>query len=110
MEALRRDPKMNSTVLHLLIDAWPAGWIKSVMDCDRQAKPAYFTFRDALTPLAVNLHAPRFHLTSGEKLRLGAWVCNDTVQVPEGTRLHYQVELAGVVIQKGGQSSAPGSQ
>lgn len=45
-ESLRRIPKIYSFAVHLLIDAWPAGWLKSLVDCDRQAKPAYFAYRE----------------------------------------------------------------
>ena len=44
-ECFRRDPKMISTAIHLFIDAWPAGWMKSIMDCERNPKPAYFACR-----------------------------------------------------------------
>ena len=101
VEALRRDPKMNSTALHLLIDAWPAGWMKAVMDYDRQAKPAYFEFREAQTPLAVNLRPDRFYGFSGETVKVGAWVCNDTQEVPAGAALRYQVELDGKILRAG---------
>ena len=52
-EAFRRDRRMNSFALHLFIDAFPAGWMKAIVDVDRQPKPAFFAYRDALTPLMV---------------------------------------------------------
>lgn len=100
-EALRRDPKMNSFAIHLLIDAWPAGWMKSIMSYDRQAKPAYFAYRDALTPLSVNLRPDRFYAFSGESVRIGAWVCNDTTEVHPGAMLRYQVKLGSQVVLTG---------
>jgi hypothetical protein len=103
-ETFRRDPKMNSIAVHLLIDAWPAGWMKSLMDCDRQAKPAYFAYREALTPLAVNLRPAAFYCFSGDSLSIPAWVCNDTLAVPAGASLRYQVELGGKILRTG---SAP---
>ncbi|MCP5537520.1 MAG: hypothetical protein H7A51_14965 [Akkermansiaceae bacterium] len=103
-EAFRRDYKMNSTALHLLIDAWPACWMKSVMDCDRQAKPAYFAFRDALTPLSVNLQLEQSYAHGGDTIRLCAWVCNDTTEVPAQATLRFQTVLDGKVLQTG---SAP---
>jgi len=101
VEALRRDPKMNSTAIHLLIDAWPAGWMKTIVDYDRQAKPAYFEFRDAQTPLAVNLRPEAFYGFSGLKMKVGTWICNDTTDVLAGAQLKYQLEMNGEVIKTG---------
>jgi hypothetical protein len=103
-ETFRRDPKLNSMAVHLLIDAWPAGWMKSLMDCDRQAKPAYFAYREALTPLAVNLRPAAFYCFSGDALSLPGWICNDTSAVPAGAVLRYQIELGGKILRTG---SAP---
>jgi hypothetical protein len=75
--------------------------MKAIMDTDRQAKPAYFAYRDALTPLAVNLQPDKFYGFSGDELRVHAWVLNDTQEIPPGATLRYQVELAGEVIQTG---------
>ncbi|MBP3360909.1 MAG: hypothetical protein J6N52_08660 [Clostridia bacterium] len=40
-EAFRRDNRMISNAIHLFIDAWPSGWMKTIMDCRRNPKPAY---------------------------------------------------------------------
>ncbi|MBI1370180.1 MAG: hypothetical protein GC162_16195 [Planctomycetes bacterium] len=100
-ESLRRMPKMNSFAVHLLIDAWPAGWLKSIMDCDRQAKPAFFAYRDALTPLAVNLQPEQLYYFGGDMVRIRAWVLNDTTEVPPDAVLRYQLERDGEIIQTG---------
>lgn len=100
-ETLRRDYKMNSFAIHLLIDAWPAGWLKAIMDCDRQAKPAYFAYRDALTPLAVNLRPDVFYGFAGETKRVGVWICNDYPKTFKNAILRYQVEFEGKVIKTG---------
>jgi len=104
-ESMRRNPKMNSFAVHLLIDAWPNGWLKSIMDYDRQAKPAYFAYRDALTPLAVSLRPHSFFAYSGDPLLINVWVCNDTPDARTGTTLRYQVKVGGRVVSTG---SAPG--
>jgi hypothetical protein len=103
---------MESFAIHLFIDAFPDGWLKALMDCERQPKPAWFAYRDALTPLAVNLRSDRRAFFSGEKMNVEAWVCNDTLDVPKGATLHYQIELDGKVLQAGStpasiQSLAP---
>jgi len=100
-EAYRRDAKMNSFAIHLLIDAWPAGWLKSLVSNDRTPKPAYYDYRDALTPLAANLRTDRYYIYSGETVPVEAWICNDTPTVPDGATIAYQLELGDKVIQSG---------
>tara|TARA_R100001369_G_scaffold76278_1_gene105410 strand:- start:8163 stop:10715 length:2553 start_codon:yes stop_codon:yes gene_type:complete len=91
-ETLRRDPKMNSFAIHLLIDAWPAGWHKAIMDSDRKAKPAYFAYREALRPIAVNLRPDAFYGFSGETGKVAVFICNDTPKIISNAYLRYQVE------------------
>ncbi|MDD5707782.1 MAG: glycoside hydrolase family 2 TIM barrel-domain containing protein, partial [Kiritimatiellae bacterium] len=65
-EAFRRDTRMNSCAIHLFIDAFPSGWMKSIMDVERQPKPAYFAYREALTPLLVSMRTDRLAYFGGE--------------------------------------------
>jgi hypothetical protein len=97
-EAFRRDSLMNSIAIHLFIDAWPSGWMKAIMDVERQPKPAYFAYREALTPLMANIRADRTAFTPGDEMRFEFWVCNDTHEVPVGAQLRYQLELNGEVV------------
>jgi hypothetical protein len=55
-ESFRRLPGMNTFAIHLFIDAWPAGWMKTIMDVNRIPKKAWFTFRDVLSPVALSCH------------------------------------------------------
>jgi hypothetical protein len=96
-EAFRRDNRMVSFAIHLFIDAWPAGWMKTIMDCLRQPKPAFFAYRDALTPLMANIRADRTAYFAGEPMQFEFWICNDTHDCPKGARLRYQFELDGRV-------------
>jgi hypothetical protein len=96
--AFRRDNRMVSFAIHLFIDAWPAGWMKTIMDCRRHPKPAYFAFRDALTPLMANLRMDRTACFGGESLPAELWVCNDTPEQPRDLELRYQIECEGKVI------------
>lgn len=100
-EAFRRDSRMASFAIHLFIDAFPDGWMKAIMDVDRNPKPAYFTYRDALTPLMVNLRADRLAFFSGETAVLEAWICNDTQASPAGTRLAWRLEMDGQAVAGG---------
>lgn len=118
-EAFRRMPRMNTFAIHLLIDAWPNGWLKSVMDVDRQPKPAWFAYRDALAPLAVQIRAPwnakapklsiancdtwsyqENTFTNGQPGKVELWICNDNAATPE-CELVYQLEADGKIIQTG---------
>ena len=97
-EAFRRDSRMVSFAIHLFIDAFPSGWMKTIMDVDRQPKPAYFAYRDALTPLMTSLRTDRWKYFAGEPISLETWVCNDTERVPEGYTLSYQLERGDRVV------------
>jgi hypothetical protein len=97
-ESFRRDPRMMSFAVHLFIDAWPAGWMKSIMDVDRQPKKAFFTYRNALEPLMVSLRCDRNKFFSGETTAIEAWICNDLNTVPNNYTLQYQIEKDGHAI------------
>lgn len=91
-EAYRRDSRMVSTAIHLFIDAWPSGWLKTIMDCKRIPKKAYFACRDALAPVLISLRSDRFTYYSGEKVSIEAFVCNDTAEKSEdGTMLCFEL-------------------
>lgn len=97
-ETFRRDPRMVSFAVHLFIDAWPGGWMKAIMDVDRQPKKAYFAYRNALEPLMVSLCSDRSHFFSGEETAIEAWICNDLNSASLGYQLKYQIEKGGKVI------------
>ncbi len=97
-ESFRRNPNMVSFAIHLFIDAWPAGWMKTIMDVDRQPKKAFFVYRDALEPLMANLRTDRYHFTSGEEIQTEGWICNDLNNSPDNYSLKYQLERKGKVV------------
>jgi len=76
----RRSDVLVSTAVHLLIDAWPSGWMKTLVDHRRKPKPAYFSFRDSLVPLRVNLRTDRFTVYDGDLCEIEAWILNDTTE------------------------------
>lgn len=82
-EAFRRDPRMVSFAIHLFIDAWPSGWMKTIMDCERTPKPAFYEYKNALEPLMVSLRSDRFTYFSGESISIEAHICNDTEETDE---------------------------
>ncbi len=100
-EAFRRDSRMNSFAIHLLIDAFPSGWMKTIMDVERRPKPAFFAYREALTPLMVNARTDRFKFFEGERISVEAWICNDLNHGSPNATLAYFVESNGKVLSSG---------
>jgi hypothetical protein len=96
-EAFRRNVNMNTFAIHLFIDAFPSGWMKTIMDVERNPKPAYFAYREALTPLMTNIRSDRNKFFSEEEVKLEAWICNDRIDVLEDLDLCCQVEIEGKV-------------
>lgn len=86
-EAFRRNPNMNTFAIHLFIDAWPSGWMKTIVDCERNPKPAFFTYQDALTPLMINIRNDRKTFFSGEQASMELFLCNDTHTVCDGHQI-----------------------
>lgn len=97
-EAFRRDTNMMSFAIHLFIDAWPAGWMKAIMDVDRNPKKAFYVYKDALAPVMVNLRTDRYHFFEREAINVEAWLCNDLNTIPKNHRLKWQLEKAGKVL------------
>ena len=101
-EAYRRDPRMVSTALHLFIDAWPSGWLKAIMDFQRNPKKAFFTSRDALAPLLISIRSDRFTYYAGEQVSIETYVCNDTnYPASEGAKLVYELYKEGQMCMHG---------
>jgi hypothetical protein len=85
----RRSDIINHTAVHLLIDAWPSGWMKTLVDVDRVPKPAYFSFKDTLKPVRVNLRCDRWKAYSGEEIEVETWFLNDS---------NYEYKNASIVV------------
>ncbi|MGG1553493.1 glycosyl hydrolase 2 galactose-binding domain-containing protein [Paenibacillus ferrarius] len=74
----RRSDCIVQSAVHLLIDAWPSGWMKSLVGVDRVPKPAYFTYAESMEPVRVHLRGDRWRAYAGEVVELEAWLLNDT--------------------------------
>lgn len=98
--AFRRMPRMNSFAVHLFIDAWPNGWMKAIMDCERNPKKAWFAYRDALTPLAVQIESERSVFYAEEEYPFQVWICNDSPHTPDA-ELRYVMEYEGKTMDSG---------
>lgn len=94
-EAYRRNPWMVSFAIHLFIDAFPSGWMKAIMDCDRNPKPAYFEYKNALEPCLISLRSDRDKYFDSEELAVECYLCNDTNDVYDGTTLRYELSREG---------------
>ncbi|HIU77710.1 MAG TPA: hypothetical protein IAC62_17670 [Candidatus Pelethocola excrementipullorum] len=90
-ESFRRNKRMVTIAIHLFIDAFPAGWMKAIMDCDRNPKPAYFAYRDALTPVMLSLRGDRNSYHPGETASVEVWGCNDESRAYQGLKVHYEI-------------------
>lgn len=99
-EAFRRDDRMISNAIHLFIDAWPSGWMKTIMDCRRNPKKAFFAYRDALEPVLLSLRTDRFTYTAGEQIRVEAYLCNDTAVQKQYTVVFELYDSQGNLVKK----------
>lgn len=97
-EAFRRDNRMVSQAIHLFIDAWPSGWMKTIMDCKRNPKPAYFAYRNALEPLHISLRCDKYTYYEGEQITVEAFICNDTDYEGECTVTYELYDQKGQMI------------
>ncbi|MEI6176198.1 MAG: sugar-binding domain-containing protein [Verrucomicrobiota bacterium] len=118
-EAFRRMPRMGTFAVHLFIDAWPNGWLKAIMDVDRNPKKAWFAYRDALASIAVQVCSPwndesgklsiqnindfsyqKNQFSSSNPGKVELWICNDTNTNPD-LELSYQLEMDDKILQTG---------
>ncbi len=99
-ESFRRSRRMVSFAVHLFIDAFPAGWMKAIMDCERRPKPAYFAYQRALTPVMVSLRTDRLHIWSDERLSVEIWGCSDLNRESRAL-LRYEASAGGRVFARG---------
>ncbi len=90
-EAFRRNPYMVSNAIHLFIDAWPSGWMKTIMDCKRNPKPAFFAYRNALEPVMLSLRTDRFTYYAGEKISIETYICNDSQLESDDLTVRYEL-------------------
>lgn len=98
-EAFRRDNKMISFAIHLFIDAFPSGWMKTIMDCERSPKPAFFAYKNALEPLLLSLRTDKTCFFEGETAEVEGWLCNDTELSGEFT-LCYELLYGGEAVSR----------
>jgi hypothetical protein len=99
-ECMRRDKRMVSFAIHLFIDAFPAGWMKTIVDCERVPKPAYFEYKKALSPILLSLRSDRFTYFDDENISIETYVCNDTNAKGEDYSVVYEAYLGEKMIKR----------
>lgn len=72
-----RSDYIESTAVHLLIDAWPCGWTKTLVDVDRIPKPAYYAFKEANIPVRVSLRRDKYTVYAGDSVTTEVYAFND---------------------------------
>ena len=97
-EAFRRNKNMVSSAIHLFIDAWPSGWMKTIMDCKRNPKPAFFSYRNSLEPTMLSLRTDRFTYYSGEKIAIETYICNDSRISGDNFTVRYELSCGGEIV------------
>lgn len=98
---LRRNKNMNSFAIHLFIDAFPSGWLKAIMDCERTPKKAYFDYADCLSPIFCSLRSDRFTFFENENVEIESYICNDKNEAVD--EIKYFVTLGEKIICSGKQ-------
>ena len=98
--AMRRNNSFVTFAIHLFIDAFPSNWMKTIMDFKRNPKPAYFVYRDCLTPLMADLRNDRRTFFAGETVKVESYICNDNAPV-EGAEVCYMVLQGDKVLYSG---------
>lgn len=89
-EAFRRNADMVSFAVHFFIDAFPAAWMKAIVDYERTPKPAFYAYRDALNPVIVSLRTDRLSYFTGETVKTELWACNDRPETVQNARFVYE--------------------
>ena len=74
----RRSDILSHTAIHLLIDAWPSGWMKTLLGCDRVPKKAFYAYKESLTPVRISIRSDRRYFYAGETAKPEVWLLNDT--------------------------------
>ena len=90
----RRVDYVQSSAVHLLIDAWPAGWTKTLVDVDRIPKPAYYSFKEANIPVRISMRKDKFVVYENESVISEFYGLNDT-NIDEKARVTVSVYYNG---------------
>lgn len=98
-EAYRRNDDMVSFAIHLFIDAFPSGWMKTIVDCDRNPKKAFFEYQKALRPLLITLRADKWAYFDDENIEIECYISNDSLDVYENSYIIYELYAGNQFVQ-----------
>lgn len=76
----RRIDYVQSSAVHLLIDAWPSGWTKTLVDVDRIPKPAYYSFKEANIPVRLSMRSDKRTIYNDDSVITEFYALNDTIK------------------------------
>jgi hypothetical protein len=91
----RRADRVTMSAIHLLIDAWPDGWQKAIVDTHRTPKRAYFAYQDANEPVRVHLRTDKHAYYADESVDVEAWLLNDEPEQLTGHRIEVALRVDG---------------
>ena len=74
----RRVDYVQSSAVHLLIDAWPSGWTKTLVDVDRIPKPAYYALKEAHIPVRLSARSDKHVIYNDDNAITEFYALNDT--------------------------------
>ena len=97
-DAMRRQDRLVSCAVHLLIDNFPSGMMFALVDVERQPKPAFFALREAFAPLALSWRSDRTGYYAGEPLAAELWLADDTGEPPATVQVRWRLRVAGKVV------------
>ena len=100
-EAFRRDRRMHSFAIHLFIDAFPASWMKAIMDYDRQPKARLVRLPRGIDTAGGQSADGSPGIFRGRADRAGGVGLQRPARRAPGAKLHYQLECDGQVLQAG---------
>ena len=81
----RRVDYVQSSAVHLLIDAWPSGWTKTLVDVDRIPKPAYYAFKEANIPVRLSIRSDKKVIYCDDTAITEVYALNDTAKNENAT-------------------------
>ena len=106
-EAIRRQDRIASCAVHLLIDAFPSSMMFSLVDFERVPKPAFFSLREIYAPLALSWRSDRTTYFSGEPLAEELWLSDDTGNPPRDAEVRWRLIIGGKVAAAQSLKAAP---
>ena len=94
----RRVDYVQSSAVHLLIDAWPSGWTKTLVDVERIPKPAYYALKEANIPVRLSIRKDKCVVYDDDCVITEFFALNDSAVEKQATvraSVYYDGKLQG---------------